>query len=175
MYFNNFPQIPYDPTGSGNFSTIQDIMVRIKVRDYIKENASLFAKYSVPDGHSPEIVAHALYGDSTLHWVILLFNQITNVYYEWQLSRRNFQKYVLDKYTNPDGTHHYEVSQSSGGAWVKIKVESDVAGAVAVTNLEYEAELQDKKREIRVLQPNFLGQFTQEFTSLLKKSREYKL
>ena len=47
MYFNDFPQIKYDPTGSGTYTTIQDIMTRIKVRDYIKNNASLFAKYSV--------------------------------------------------------------------------------------------------------------------------------
>ena len=63
MYFNNFPQIKYDCTGNGNFSTIQDIMTRIKVRDYIKNNASIFAKFSVPDGETPEMVADSLYGN----------------------------------------------------------------------------------------------------------------
>ena len=171
MYFNDFPQIQYDPTGSGNYTTIQDIMTRIKVRDYIKNNTSFFAKYSVPDGETPEMVAQNLYGDSTYHWIILLFNQIINTYYDWPLSRKNFQKYVIDKYSNPDAVHHYEVSQSSGGDWVKIKVESDVAGAVAVTNLEYEAALQDVKREIRILQRRFLGRFTQEFGNLLERAK----
>jgi len=127
MYFNNFPQIQYDPTGNGTFSTIQDIMTRIKVRDYIKNNTSLFSKYSVPDGSTPEMVAFFLYGDTAFHWILLLFNQIINTYYDWPLSRKNFQKYVSDKYANPDAVHHYEVSQSSGGDWVKIKVESDVS------------------------------------------------
>ena len=172
MYFNNFPQIQYDPTGSGTFSTIQDIMTRIKVRDYVKNNTSIFAKYSVPDGETPEMVAFFLYGDTTYHWILLLFNQIINTYYDWPLSRKNFQRYVSDKYANPDGVHHYEVSQSSGGDWVKINVESDVAGAVAVTNLAYEAELQDVKRDIRILQPKFLGQFKAEFGQLLEEAKD---
>ena len=170
MYFNDFPQIQYDPTGSGTYTTIQDIMTRIKVRDYIKNNASLFSKYSVPDGDTPEIVAFNLYRDSTYHWILLLFNQIINTYYDWPLSRKNFQKFISNKYSNPDAVHHYEVSQSSGGDWVKIKVESDVAGAVAVTNLEYEAAIQDVKREIRILQPRFLGRFTEEFSDLLNQA-----
>ena len=172
MYFNNFPQIQYDPTGSGNFSTIQDIMTRIKVRNYIKNNTSMFARYSVPDGETPEMVAFFLYGYSSYLWILLLFNQIINTYYDWPLSRKNFQRYVLDKYVDADAVHHYEVAQSSGGAWVKIKVESDVAGAVAVTNYEYEATLQDVKREIRILQPQFLGQFKAEFGQLLEEAKD---
>ena len=126
----------------------------------------------MPDGETPEMVADSLYGNASLHWILLLFNQIINTYYEWPLSRKNFQRYVSDKYSNPDAVHHYEISQSSGGTWVKIKVESDVAGAAAVTNLEYEAELQDVKREIRILQPRFLGQFQAEFSNLLEQASE---
>ena len=70
MYFNNFPQIQYDPTGSGNFSTIQDIMTRIKVRNYIKNNTSMFARYSVPDGEPPEMVA---FFSMVIHHIIGFF------------------------------------------------------------------------------------------------------
>ena len=172
MYFNDFPQIKYDCTGNGNFTTIQDIMTRIKVRDYIKNNGSIFAKYSVPDGETPEMVAFFLYKDVAYHWIILLFNQIINTYYDWPLSTRNFQRFVSNKYSNPDAVNHYEVSQSSGGDWVKITVESDFPGAVPVSNLEYEAAKQDKIREIRILQPEFLGQFKAEFAQLLEEAKD---
>ena len=172
MYFNDFPQIKYDCTGNGNFTTIQDIMTRIKVRDYIKNNGSIFAKYSVPDGETPEMVAFFLYKDVAYHWIILLFNQIINTYYDWPLSTRNFQRYVSNKYSNPDAVNHYEVSQSSGGDWVKITVESDFPGAVPVSNLEYEAAKQDKIREIRILKPEFLGQFKTEFAQLLEEAKD---
>ena len=117
------------------------------------------------------MISQEIYGSSTFHWILLLFNEITNTYYGWPLSRRNFQTYVVDKYSNPDAVHHYEVSQSSGGDWVKVKVESDVTGAIAVTNLEYESTIQDKKREITILQPQFVDQFRQEFNTLLETSR----
>ena len=172
MYFNDFPLIKYDCTGNGTFTTIQDIMTRIKVRDYIKENASIFAKYSVADGFTPEMVAFQMYGDVDLHWTVLLFNQIINSYYDWPLSVRNFQRFVTNKYADPNAVNHYQVSQSSGGDWVKITVESDFPDAVAVTNIEYEAALQDKKREIRVLKPEFLGQFKAEFAELLETARD---
>ena len=147
-------------------------MTRIKVRDYIKNNGSIFAKYSVPDGETPEMVAFFLYKDVAYHWIILLFNQIINTYYDWPLSTRNFQRFVSNKYSNPDAVNHYEVSQSSGGDWVKITVESDFPGAVPVSNLEYEAAKQDKIREIRILKPEFLGQFKAEFAQLLEEAKD---
>ena len=64
--------------------------------------------------------------------------------------------------------HHYEIPQQSGDTKVKIKVESTVAGAVEVTNQEYEENLQEKKREIRILKPDLIGRFTTEFASLIE-------
>ena len=44
---------------------------------------------------------------------------------------------------------------------------STVAGATAVTNLEYEQDLQDKKKQIKILKPLYLSQFKSEFLELL--------
>ena len=95
MYFHNFPEIEYDPTGSGNYNTIQDITTRIKVREWIINNGALFSKYIVSNGDTPEIVAFKEYGSTDYHWVVLLFNQIINNYYGWPLSRRNFDAFVM--------------------------------------------------------------------------------
>ena len=38
-----------------------------------------------------------------------------------------------------------------------------------VTNQEYEAAIQEKKREIRILKPEYLGQFRTEFETLIEK------
>lgn len=167
MYFHNFPEIEYDPTGSGFYNTIQDITTRIKVREWIINNGALFAKYIVMDGDSPEIVAYKEYGSTDYHWVVLMFNQIINNYYGWPLSRRNFDAYINEKYSNPYGVHHYEISQSSGGDWVKIFVESDVVGAEPITNMEYEEQIQNKKSKIRILKKSYLLQFTNEFQRLV--------
>ena len=167
MYFHNFPEIAYDPTGSGNYNTIQDITTRIKVREWIINNGALFSKYIVSNGDTPEIVAFKEYGSTDYHWVVLLFNQIINNYYGWPLSRRNFDAFVNEKYTNPNGIHSYIIPQSSGGTWIDITVESDVVGATALTNMEYEEKIQDKKAKIRLLKKSYLLQFTNEFQRLV--------
>ena len=48
-----------------------------------------------------------------------------------------------------------------------ITVESDVAGAIEVTNLEYEEAIQQNLRKIRILRPQYLGQFRSEFETLI--------
>ena len=145
MYFHNFPTTSYDPTGSGFTNQIQDILIRIKVRDWILNNGALFSKYIVQAGDRPEIVAFKIYGDVQYTWVILMFNQIINSYYGWPLSRRNFDAFVNNKYTDPYAINHYEIDQESGGSWIKITVElADHPTATAVTNMEYEENIQDK-------------------------------
>ena len=118
---------------------------------------------------TPEMVAFYLYDNAELHWVVLMFNEVTNTYYGWPLSRRDFDAFVENKYANPQGVHHYEITQSSGDQSVKINVDSTVVGSIAVSNLEYEAAIQDKKKQIRVLKPEYLNQFIREFQDLVRK------
>ena len=167
MYFNNFPTINYDCTGNGITEKIQDITTRIAVRKWIREIGPIFSKYDVADAETPEMVAAHVYGSVYDHWIVLLFNEITNTYYGWPLSRRDFDAFVNDKYENPQAVHHYEIIQSSGDQTVKIKVKSTVVGATAVTNLEYEQDIQNNKKQIKLLKPTYLGQFKAEFQELL--------
>ena len=169
MYFNQFPTIEYDVTGNGTKTTIKDLLLRVKVRDYVKNNRSWFAKYIVEQDETPDMVAFKVYGRTTYHWIVLLFNQITNPYYGWPLKNRDFYAFINDKYSNPSAVHHYEIPQESGNTNIKIKVESDVAGAVAVTNQEFEDEIQKTKREIRILKPEYVGRFRTEFETLIEK------
>jgi hypothetical protein len=177
MYFSNFPKGNYDIKGDGNKKLVTDLMRRVKVRAKIINEASLYDTYDVPSGERPETTAFKHFGDSELHWVILLTNDITDAYYGWPLSDQDFETYVNDKYTNPGATHHYEITQSSGPLVGngpddyshKIEVNSDTTGAEAVSNYEYERRLQDQKRSIKLLQPQFLGVFLKEFERLMNK------
>ena len=171
MYFsNNFPTTYYDPTGSGTFTKVQDILTRIKIKDEVRERNALFSIYNVPNGLSPELVSNRIYGDVEFYWVILMMNKVFNRYYEWPMGERDLHKYVIDTYADPDGIHHYEVAQSSGNTRTMIRVESTVAGAVAVTNMEHERTLNDDRAEIKILNPTYLQTFVEEFNRLLKNS-----
>jgi hypothetical protein len=164
-YFEAFPTIAYDVVGLKNYKTIRDILTRVKVRDKVKGHHTAFEKYDVKDGETPEKVAFDNYGDVELHWIVLYFNDIVDPFYEWPLSLRDFDKWVMDKYTNPNATHHYEIAQSSGVTTTMIKVESDVVGATAVSNYDYEASIQDAKKQIKLLKREFVPQVVLEFNT----------
>ena len=175
-YFNEFPVINYNLSGvNGNTKEITDIWRRVKVRSKIANNVALFDKFDVPEGDSPETVAYKVYGDAEYFWVVTLMNNIVNRYYDWPLDEYNFQQYVADKYANPDAIHHYEITQSSGKQTGdgpadythKVECNATEPGAESVSNIEYERRLQDEKRQIKLLQPNYLNNFIDEFRRLI--------
>ena len=177
-YFNEFPVIDYNLSGvNGNTKKITDIWRRVKVRSKIANNVTLFDKLDVPEGDKPEDIAYKAYGDADYFWVVCLMNNIVNRYYDWPLDEYNFQRYVEDKYSNPDGIHHYEITQLSGKQTSdgpsdyshKLEVNSDTAGAQSVSNIEYERRLQDQKRQIQLLRPEFLDEFIEEFKQLINQ------
>ena len=173
MYFKEFPTIPYDSEGNGKFKDVKNLLRRVGVRAKIKTNTSLYDTYDVKNGESPESIAHKLYGDSELHWVILLLNNVTDRFHDWPMSEAQFLQFVNDKYDNVDDIHHYEISQSSGDTSKKINIgisNSDYPTATMITNFEHEQEQQDIKRKIRLLDPSFVPSFVSEFKSLMKES-----
>ena len=176
-YFSKFPKGVYDIAGDKKLKLVTDIMRRVKVRAKILNEASLYDDYDVPSGERPEVTAFKHFGDTELHWVILLTNDITDAYYGWPLSDQDFEKYVTDKYANPQGIHHYEITQSSGNTTGsspddyshKIEVNETESGAESVSNYEYERREQDKIRSIKLLDPAFLGLFIEEFERLVSQ------
>jgi len=89
------------------------------------------------------------------------------------LSTPQFLAFVNDKYSNPDGTHHYEITQTSGDTTVTIDIGSDNTShgdATLVTNYEYEVSRQDTLRKIRLLDSTYVDQFVEEFENLIGAS-----
>ena len=175
MYFNSFPVIPYDAKGDLNFKGGTNLWRRVGLRTKLKSNTLLYDTYDVKEGETPEMIAHKLYGDPELHWVILLINDITDRYHQWPMTGGQFLDYLNDKYTNPDGIHHYESTQTSGDTKVKIEVFNEVdddayTGLTPITNREYEENEQDKRRKIRLVDPSFVEQFVDEFKKLMNET-----
>ena len=173
-YFETFPKLYYDIKGDGNLKLITDILRRFKVRNKIQEDAVMFDKYEVTDGEKPEDVSMKFYGTPYHHWVILSMNNIKDRFYDWPLSEMQFNEYVNGKYADPNAVHHYEIAQSSGPTTSLdnshlIEVNEDETGASSVTNYEYERREQDKKRNIKLLDPRYLPMFLEEFERLIRR------
>ena len=180
MYFESFPKIFYDSVGQGNPKVVTNLLRRVAIRAKVKTNTMLYDTYDVKSGETPEIIADKLYQDPELHWIVMLVNNITDRYHQWPMKEQQFNTFLNEKYDNPDGVHHYEISQESGDTSTKIEVYANEAlytgdtdfynSATIVTNREYEEREQDKKRKIRLLDPRFVDQFVDEYEQLIGES-----
>ena len=54
MYFANFPLIPYDSVGNGEFKLVTNLMKRVALRSKVRTNTMLFDTYDVKEGATPE-------------------------------------------------------------------------------------------------------------------------
>ena len=186
MYFKNFPTIVYDSVGDGQVKDVKNLLRRVAIRSKVKTNTMMFDTYTVREGETPESIADKLYDNPELHWVVLLVNDITDRYHQWPMNYGQFNEYINDKYVNTDGTsnvdgvHHYEIAQTSGDTTTTIEVYNNsalytgdtdfYASATTVTNREYEEDLQNKKREIKLLDPQYVVRFVEEYENLMKES-----
>jgi hypothetical protein len=117
FYFRNVPDFEYVSRFPGkrnlnDYVTVKNLFKRGKIRDDIFGNLKYFTKYDIIGDERPDNVAKNLYDDSTLDWVVLLSNNILNVYDEWPKTQYALDKYLLEKYGSYEnlysGIHHYE-------------------------------------------------------------------
>ena len=186
MYFKSFPTIVYDSVGNGQIKDVKNLLRRVAIRSKVKTNTMIYDTYDIKEGETPESIADKLYDDPELHWVVLLVNDITDRYHQWPMNYGQFNQYINDKYVNADGTsnvdgvHHYEIAQSSGNTTTTIEVYNDsalysgdtdfYASATTITNREYEENLQNERRKIKLLDPQYVEQFVEEYETLMKES-----
>ena len=171
MYFAQFPLNVYDSVGDVSYKLVTHLLKRVAIRAKVKVNTLFFDTYDVKEGETPEMIADKLYDDPELHWIVLMVNDITDRYHQWPKNQNQFLSHINDKYSNISGTHHYEISQTSGDTTIKINIGTDNTDhptATLITNYEYEQERQDTSRKIRLLSPEYVPDFVEEFKSIMK-------
>ena len=96
-YFSNFPRVQYDfPDGVSR--NINNISLRAIIAEEVFDTVTSFETYSVRDGDTPETLAFDFYDDVNLHWIIMLANNIMNVYRDWPMTTNQFDLYLRQKY-----------------------------------------------------------------------------
>ena len=98
-YFEYIPNVkvrvsPFRRNNVEPFVVAKNIFRRIRLRDMIQDDILGFDQYSITNNQRPDQVANDLYGDPELDWVILLCNNVINVYNEWPMDEQELYKYV---------------------------------------------------------------------------------
>jgi len=101
MYFKNFPQIILDGvTGATGSSVVAvDILRRVGFSSKGRKGSEYFVDYYVKDNDTPESIADEIYGSPEYHWVVMMFNDKFDSFFEWPMNTRKFEKYLDKKYT----------------------------------------------------------------------------
>jgi hypothetical protein len=107
MYFKTFPYTYYSLDDVATTQIVTNISLRVRLSDELKNNFSLFDKYDIKDGETPEILADKFYSNPQLHWIILHTNDILDPRFDWPLTTNNLVLFAQGKYNNVNAPHHY--------------------------------------------------------------------
>lgn len=185
-YFTHLPNVyvTIDKNDRYEYQLVKNIFRRVILEEELEKYSSNFESYYIPDGMRPDMVAEAFYGDPELEWVILLTNNILNIYDYWPKDTDTLNKYVIEKYGNYDETHHWETREIVYEDTVYIKEGIEVnesfrvklpdgitltknESVYPVSNIEHETYLNEKKRIIAIPNSRLIGFFEEQFQSLV--------
>ena len=191
----NYPSLANDRTSVYDYQIVKNFFKRAVLRDDIFNGVTAFTKYSVQDNERPDQVAYTFYNDVGLDWVVLTTNNIVHVRDEWPMGSQDFLTYLNAKYTAEElsNIHHYEtkIIRNSRGQLIQpeglfvpenhsvsfldngvLRTESSLK---SVSFLQHETNLNDAKRNINILETDFLNAFLQDFREIMeyKPSRQF--
>ena len=197
----DYPSLLNSRESNTDYVQTKNLFRRVKIREDLFSNFMQFDRYKVQGDERPDTVSENVYGKSTLDWVILLSNNIIDIKNEWPLTQLQLNEFLNEKYTPQElvSIHHYETLElrdnknqlilpagitvdedfnmeyMSGNQIRSTNSLVDGRPIKAVTFFDHENELNDRKRNINVLKPEFLGIFIKEFERIMKydKSSQY--
>lgn len=185
-YFSYFPTIQHDLKQDGSLVTATNILKRFKIRDDVREIIESFYDYELQDGDRPDVVAEKYYGNADYAWVVLLSNKIVDPLHEWPLYGNDLRKHIITEYgsietANSTIKKRYKILSQAfrkidGTVIPKRRLEIDEttynrldpADREVQTAYEFEVELNDDRRNIRLIDKLYLQDILDQVENVLR-------
>ena len=188
-FFQHYPQVNYDITGSKPIKTKTaiNIMVKAKIKSIIQNDIINYFTYTIPESERPDITAFKIYGDVKYTWLIFLINNIYDPIFDWPLNSREFGNYVKNKYGSlnaaKNGIHHYEkivrqrveatgTSEAIPLACLEVDVTTynalDEADRNIVYCFDWEIDRNEAKRDIKLIDRRYVAEILSEHAEKLE-------
>lgn len=195
-YFDTLPKIVQTDVNR-NSIVLTNLLSRVSIIPEFLKNPVIYYSYDIQEGDTPESIAYKYYGDSYRYWIILFTNQIIDPQWDWPIESNSFANYIEDKYQdfNPYTTvYQYEkvvtkydvntqtttvenivIDESTYNSLVEsVNTYTLPTGNVTVTiskkiitYYDYEVDLNDKKRTIKILNAVYVDEVEKQFQNLL--------
>ena len=188
FYFRPFPKINYDVKKNNSPLLLTDITKRYKIRDILQQKAAIYYNYTVRDGDRPDLIAFKYYGDETLDWLIFLCNNMMDPYYDWPLDYRKFTAYMKSLYGSVDVAKStvFEYRKILNEQWtlidgtvvpkrtvvIDLNTYNSLSTSVReeIDAYQYYEELNDAKREIKLLDERFVPDIITEVEAIFSEN-----
>ena len=186
-YFRNIPKIKYDIFGTepNTYTDVTNITKRLRFKPKVIEDITEYYTYRVKDGERPDIISYQKYGTVGYAYLLMLINDIQDPLFDWPLSTQQFEQYIANKYGSVESAqtttkYYYQTIRAEVEKTgirervpeVKYIVDSTTYNSLAEgsrstqTEYEWEEELNDEKRNIKIINESFI----QELDFEVKKS-----
>ena len=197
-YFRELPNLYYksfltDQKSSLDYVEVKNLFRRVKLRNDLHNILTIFDRYRIAQGYRPELVAEDIYGDQDLDWVVCITAGIVNVRQDWPLSDKDLWYFCSNKYEETlNNVRFYETTEVKDANNRLILPKGKVVDSnftipkpgiptatlnpvVGISNYEYEVRLNEKKRSVFLLKPQYLQQFLNDMRDIMtyQKSSQY--
>lgn len=161
-----------------DYLRVVDITLNVKISKLIKSYGYMSIRpYTVLDGENPDYISYKIYGSPKYDYIILLTNDIKNYYDEWPLKYSSLINYIEEKYGSityaQNNYAKYFTStgeQISKDAWEEQILEDP--NAYRISLYEHEIELNDKKSQIKIMDPNLVIKLEVDIQQVISESQK---
>jgi len=161
-YFKYFPKTFYSRDNFVTTDYATNLLVRFKFIDDVLQNRSAYYPFTIPEGERADTVADKYYGDAKYAWVVNIFNRYVDPLWEWPLSNEEFDAYIAREYgsvaeAKADIEFYYKTL--NGRDYI---VDASQDYDKTKTAYEFESEINERRRNIKILDSRFISQLEQE-------------
>lgn len=184
-YFRYFPQTVHSER------VVVDITKRIRFFETVAANPFVFLPYTVKEGQRVDDLAHFYYGSVDYVWLIYLANNIIDPYYDWPMSQRDLENYIIREYADAanttgryvlewskntltsDNILYYEnnegekISPETYGLASSLDLDFTSSEWSPIRVYDYEFERNEKKRNIQVVDKIYAEQINRDMKQVL--------
>ena len=190
-YFSYLPNVQvrtssYRTNNVDPYKLAKNIFRRIKIRENLDDIILGFNQYTIKNNQRPDQVSLEVYGTMEYDWVVLLTNNIINLYDEWPMSEDELERYIDSEYEeDADSVHHWvtqKITDTRGRTLLRdgrivsedfsytrpdgtAIPKEDLVRPISV--YDYESEKNDYKRNIYLLRKEYVSGFIEEFSNLV--------
>lgn len=163
----------------GSYSLINDITKFAAFKETWINEPRAQLKYKVKDGELPHTISSKVYDTVNYWWTILLLNRIESLEDQWVRTSSELDQYIADKYPFNNGSdpHHYILPNGTVTDIRAVKLDLGLtndldaiaaAGLTSVSIYDYELMINENKRNIILVDPDFIDTVATQFEEIMK-------